>query len=71
MARALGIIFSLYDYAIFAIVISIILMNEIIGGDSSFSVYIGISFLFIWYLVIPLIFRFLRIVITSISKLNS
>ena len=71
MAGALGIIFSLYDYAIFAIVISIILMNEIIGGDSSFSAYIGISFLFIWYLVIPLIFRFLRIVITSISKLNS
>ena len=71
MARSLRIIFSLYDYAIFAIVISIILMNEIIGGNSSFSTYIGISFLFIWYLVIPLIFRFLRIVITSISKLNS
>jgi len=71
MAGALGIIFSLYDYAIFAIVISIILLNEIIGGDSLFSAYIGISFLFIWYLVIPLMFRFLRIVITSISKLNS
>jgi hypothetical protein len=27
--------------------------------------------LFLWYLIIPLIFRFLGIVITSISKLNS
>ena len=44
MASALGIIFSFYDYAVFAIVVSIILMNEITGGDSSFSVYIGISF---------------------------
>ena len=67
----LGIIFSFYDYAVFAIVVSIILMNEITGGNSSFSVYIGISFLVVWYLVIPLIFRFLRIVITSIPKLNS
>ena len=71
MASALGIIFSFYDYAVFAIVVSIILMNEITGGDSSFSVYIGFSFLIVWYLVIPLIFRFLRIVITSIPKLNS
>ena len=71
MVGALGIIFSLYDYAVFAIVVSIILMNEIIGGDSSLSFYIGVSFLFVWYLLIPLIFRFLRYVITSISKLNS
>ncbi|MBP03612.1 MAG: hypothetical protein CMA72_02345 [Euryarchaeota archaeon] len=71
MATVVGIIFSFYDYAVFAIVLSIILTNEIIGGDSSFSAYIGISFLFLWYLIIPLIFRFLGIVITSISKLNS
>jgi len=70
VASALGIIFSFYDYAVFAIVVSIILTNEIIGGDSLFSAYIGISFLVVWYLVIPLIFRFLRIVISGISELN-
>ncbi|MBH33174.1 MAG: hypothetical protein CMB75_02090 [Euryarchaeota archaeon] len=70
MAKALGIVFSLFDFAIFAIVISIILMNEIIGGDSSFSTYIGISFMIVWYLVIPLIFRLLEILIKNIPKFD-
>jgi len=70
MAKALGIVFSLFDFAIFAIVISIILMNEIIGGDSSFSTYFGISFMIVWYLVIPLIFRLLEILIKNIPKFD-
>ena len=70
MARGIGIMASLYEYAIFALVISLILLNEMSGGSSLVSVYIGISFLIFWFVLIPLMFLILKKVITNIPKLD-
>ncbi len=70
MTQAIGIMASLYEYAIFALVISLILLNEMSGGSSLVSVYIGISFLIFWFVLIPLMFLILKKVITNIPKLD-